>query len=112
MDTQSVTQAAKGGTSGQLTAEDLLKVCLEEGADDAGFVVIGREALSGERGDHVQSRIPMLILHGRMSGGRGDRGSIQVREEGLCRAIPKTANDKAGACLRRIRHPGRKGRKR
>lgn len=41
----------KGAGSGRLTAEDLLKVCLEEGADDAGFVEIGREALSVERED-------------------------------------------------------------
>lgn len=33
------------------TSEDLLKICLEEGADDAGFVEIGREALSAERED-------------------------------------------------------------
>jgi len=32
-----------------LSARDLLKLCLEEGADDAGFVDIGRPGLDGER---------------------------------------------------------------
>ena len=35
----------------KLTSEDLFNICLEAGADDAGFVEIGREALSPERAD-------------------------------------------------------------
>jgi len=43
--------AAKGADAGKLTSEDLLNICLEAGADDAGFVEIEREALSAERED-------------------------------------------------------------
>lgn len=35
--------------SGPLSAEDLLSLCLEAGADDAGFVDIGRESLVVEK---------------------------------------------------------------
>lgn len=43
--------AAKGSDVGKLTPENLLKICLEAGADDAGFVEIKRETLSAERED-------------------------------------------------------------
>ena len=35
----------------QLSAEELREICIEEGADDAGFVEIQRRALSSERAD-------------------------------------------------------------
>ncbi|HSB34509.1 MAG TPA: SCP2 sterol-binding domain-containing protein [Nitrospirota bacterium] len=42
----------RGGRA--LSTEELRKICLEEGADDAGFVEIERPALSAEREDMVR----------------------------------------------------------
>ncbi|HEO65692.1 MAG TPA: epoxyqueuosine reductase, partial [Spirochaetes bacterium] len=43
--------ASKEGVDQPFSAESLKKLCLEEGADDVGFVNIDREAISFERND-------------------------------------------------------------
>jgi len=51
MDTDLGEMAKKRPHIAKLTFEDLLRICLEAGADDAGFIELGREALSAERED-------------------------------------------------------------
>ncbi len=43
--------AVQGQETPRISADDLRRICIEEGADDVGFVEVGREALSGEKGD-------------------------------------------------------------
>jgi epoxyqueuosine reductase QueG len=43
-----------GSASGHITAEELRAVCREEGADDSGFVEVGRQALAAERNDMLR----------------------------------------------------------
>jgi hypothetical protein len=38
---------------GTLSASDTRQICLDEGADDVGYVEIGRESLAFERSDIV-----------------------------------------------------------
>lgn len=111
MDTHLVTQAAKGGDSEQLTAEDLLKVCLEEGADDAGFVEIGREALSVERGDILRifpgTQTIVSIVK------KMNRDSIQSPSlavvDGEFSKIDRAVSDSASRIIRRLNMSGVRG---
>ena len=43
--------AAQDRERPRILADDLRRICIEEGADDVGFVEVGRDALSGERRD-------------------------------------------------------------
>ncbi len=103
--------AAKGTDVGKLTAEDLLKVCLEEGADDAGFVEIGREALSVEREDILRifpgtQTIVSLVK-------KANRNSIQSPSLAVVdwefSKVNTAVSDVAGRIIRRLNTSGVRG---
>jgi epoxyqueuosine reductase QueG len=103
--------AVKGADVGKLTFEDLLKICLEAGADDAGFVEIGREALSAEREDILRifpgTQTIVSIVK------KANRESIQSPSLAVVdwefSKVNTAASDVAGRIIRSLNTPGARG---
>lgn len=103
--------AAKGTDVGKLTAEDLLNICLEEGADDAGFVEIGREAISVEREDILRifpgTQTIISIVK------KANRDSIQSPSVAVVdwefSKVNTAISDVAGRIIRRLNTSGVRG---
>ncbi|MGD0886329.1 MAG: SCP2 sterol-binding domain-containing protein [Thermodesulfovibrionales bacterium] len=111
MDKDAGELAEKGADVGKLTSKDLLNICLEEGADDAGFVEVGREALSAEREDILRifpgTQTILSIVK------KANRDSIQSSSLAVVdwefSEVNRAISDVAGRIIRRLNTVGVRG---